>query len=118
MKNNTTTTTTEIKSAKAYGRGEYDEHTILRIKGTYHRLAVSFVAPGEVARREYNGPMTVGPWAETFGVCAVLSGSRDTLRQSEALRTVEVSEGDVIEVEGIRFEVKIDRGQFINLKNL
>ena len=97
----------------------YKGHTILNIKGTYYNLAVSYVPPGEEGRKVHGGPMVPGPWAKTFGLCSVIhngsSESKANEAKNKAARTVEVSDGDEISIDGNRYSVKVFRREYIAL---
>ena len=112
--------TKEISNVLPYDndRTGYKKETILKIKGTYHKLAVCSVREGEEGRRVFKGPLVEGPWASTFGLStSIVSHDNSAELDDEASRTIEVESGDLIEVDGTVYEVSVYRKEYIKLIN-
>ena len=96
--------------------GGYGDNTILRIKGTYYRHMVGCCKRGESARKEYQGALIEGPWAYTFGLCAMItSHDRSDEIANEEKRTIEVETGNQVIVDEVLYEVVVNRREYINL---
>ena len=109
-------TTTEIIPSLSYEVGGHDGHTILRIKGTYHRLAPVEIKEGEEGRKVMHGPMVAGPWATTFGLSSVITDyDRSAEIADEKRRTVEVETGSLISLSGVVYRVEVFRKEYIRL---
>lgn len=108
-----------VPTCVPYADATKGSHTILRIKGTFHRLAICFTPAGEFSRREFQGPVLEGPYASTFGLSTTIhNGSREQKlveRAKEDARTVEVETGDLLRIDGITYGVRVYRNEFINL---
>jgi len=93
--------------------------TTLRLRGTFHRFGLGFVAEGDEGRQEMHGPLVPGPWAYAFGLCTVIDNyggtGREAAEREEAGLEHEVSAGDVVVVGGHRYTVRIERGQYLYL---
>jgi hypothetical protein len=100
--------------------GSTQDPTLLRLAGTFHQFNAGSVLKGKYGRQLTGGPLVPGPWAYTFGLCAVIhSGSDESKakeRADEDARTVEVKDGDLLEIDGYFYRVKVDRGEYLNLK--
>jgi hypothetical protein len=94
-------------------------YTILRIAGTYHRLAICEVAEGESGRQEMHGPLVEGPWAATFGLCSVITSyDRSEEIADEESRTIDVQDRDMISISGNVYRIEVYRREFIRLVGL
>lgn len=90
--------------------GEPRHDQDLRIKDTYYRLGVGFVAEGDEGRKEMHGPMVPGPWAYTYGLCSVISNT-PTERNPEIV----VQNGDHLIVDGFEYVIEVYRREYIRL---
>jgi hypothetical protein len=72
-----------------------------------------YVPPGATARRVMEGPMVEGPWADAYGLPAVMSdcgGTRTEIDEARAEgRLIECAPGDVLVIDGFRFTVQFAR---------
>lgn len=96
--------------------------TVLQIAGTYFRHGVGAVLEGHSGRKVDQGPRVPGPWAYAFPLCTSISSSpemgtgADIKRNKAAGVEFTVDEGDLVEVEGVVYRVKLDRRQWIKLE--
>ena len=118
---NTTATKTIILEAPGYKDipGYLEKttvsKTVLRMKtrnGGNVRLMISYCPADGMCRREYQGPILPGPYAATFplGVMIDSAGTqaREMRENEEAGLEYEVQEGDILEMDGMLWEIRDD----------
>jgi len=80
------------------------------------RFGVGLVAEGDEGRQEFGGPMVPGPWAFSYGlsVCIDNHGGTGAERQRNLAAGTEhdVNEGDIVEIDGHSFVIKVTRNGF------
>lgn len=101
------TTITKLEAVNRYpgSRQRFSVTTELRYNG--RQIGVCFIAPDEAGRQVHSGPDVPGPWASTFGIASVISA-----HPIPPTPTVEVADGDRVEIEGVVFEVGPPRNRF------
>lgn len=87
--------------------------TRLTIKGSSSWSGIGYVATGDSARKEMNGPLVAGPWAYGYPLSHVLDNHGGTGAEQDALRAagllIEVNGGELFEIDGTRYEVVVVR---------
>jgi len=93
---------------------------VLVVNGRY-RLGIGSVPRGAEGRQVHEGPMVPGPWAYTYGLATVMAanpvhGTGAEMRRKAAENKVHhVATGDQVSIDGVTYEVKVFRRQFIDL---
>lgn len=93
---------------------------ILTLPG-YRQLGLFAIPRHAEARQEFQGPMVSGPWAGTYGKCAVVTSDKNsgTKHETDRLRAEgkvhAVESGDFLVMDGVCYRVEVERRQYINL---
>lgn len=92
-------------------------------RGDYHiRFGVVATLEGGASRRVTEGPLVPGPHAATFGLCSVIDNHGGTGRDIDEAKTaglwVEVAEGDVLDIEGTLYRIRIVRREYLALDRI
>lgn len=85
-----------------YGGAQFQAHS--RHQGHQTRFTVLFVGPAGDCRLVQDGPRVPGPHAFLIAQASVISA-----HPGERVDVVDLAEGDVIEIRGLRFEMRDDR---------
>lgn len=85
----------------------------LRIAGTLKYFQVGTVKKGDEGRQDCGGDMIAGPWAYAFGLGSCIAANRMSRTPH-----IDVSEGDVIVLDGTHYLLKIRRREFLSLEIL
>lgn len=90
--------------------------TVLRMKtrhGGNVRLMISYCPADGMCRREYQGPILPGPYAATFPLGTCIDTHRTQAREmksnEEAGLEYEVQDGDILEMDGVLWQIRDDR---------
>jgi hypothetical protein len=103
-------------------RGWKSDHVLVGPRGI--RKGVSAVPRGSEGRQVHGGPMVPGPWAYTYGLatCICANPENGTYGEMKRLRAENkvhaVDDGTRLSIDGVTYEVVMDRGEWINLKPL
>lgn len=103
----------KLESGKAYDGSTKIQNSVLRIEGTYHSVTIVYVPKGEEGRQECGGAMIPGPWASSFGNGSMLTAQR-IARDPET----DITDGDVLMIDGIDFRVRIIRNEWLALDRI
>lgn len=85
---------------------------ILVQKGTFNRFGIGGVPKGETGRQVDGGELVPGPWHFIYGLCSVISAhpgqstGDEMVRAKAENRVVEVSDGDKLNIDGLKYTVK------------
>lgn len=100
------------------GLGLKTDHVLVTPNG--NRLAVLAMPRGQEARREFDGAMIPGPWADTFGKCTVIDNHGGTgvemARLDEAGKVHHVQTGDLLSIDGNTYRVRVFGRDHIRLE--
>jgi len=116
----------ELEPERDFGdpkfRGWKSDHVLVGPKGI--RKGVSAVPRGSHGRKVHGGPLEPGPWAYTYGLATCLcsdpeQGTYGEMKRLRAANKVHaVDDGTRLRIDGVTYEVVMDRGEWINLKPL
>ena len=105
--------TTKIETTLNNFRDGLTSDARLSLRGTTFRFGVGAVPMGAEGRKEMNGELVPGPWALAFELATVMDG---TVKDHSA--DVIVEEGTLLEIDNVVYKVRVDRGQWIELKDV
>jgi len=91
----------------------------LLIKGTLHRLGICVMPRWAAGRREMNGPLLAGPWADTFGLATCIHDGSVEMKNRERAerdaRTITVETGTLLRIDDAIYRVEVYRREYIRL---
>lgn len=81
--------------------------------GRLKRYGIGAVPRGSEARKVQDGPMVRGPWAYVYGLGVVMdnhggTGAERARKLAEGTEH-DVAEGDLLEIDGVTYQIRIDR---------
>lgn len=92
-----------VKAADRDDRFRETDHITLVIDGT--RYGVAFTGPAEANRVITNGPILVGPHAETYGLCSVLTA--EPYDPDAGQTVIKAAYGDVLIIDSFAFRLEV-----------
>lgn len=103
-----------------YNDGLETDH-VIAFKSTGKRFGLGSTPEGKSARQVSQGPMVPGPWAYAFGLCVAITADPSTGTAAETRRLENenkfhlVEDGDILEIDGQSYKVRVVRREYIEL---
>jgi hypothetical protein len=91
-----------------------DSDTTLRLPNG-KRFGVGAIPVGGKGRKVSMGPEIDGPWAFTFGLCAVIDNNPER-RKAERDADLMIDEGTLLRIDAKVYRVRIERREYVNLE--